>query len=56
MIYDSETEMNNVIGEFDKNSFVLQKQNELRAFREQVETIKSKFTNAQRNKTLTFKG
>ena len=56
MIYDSETEMNNVIGEFDKNSFVLQKQNELRAFKEQVETIKSKFTNAQRNKTLTFKG
>ncbi|HEX5153728.1 MAG TPA: DUF4954 family protein [Parafilimonas sp.] len=56
MIYDSETEMNNVTGEFDKNSFVLQKQKELRTFKEQVEKIKSKFTTAQPNKKLTFKG
>ena len=44
MIYDSETEMNNVIGEFDRNSFVCLQQKELCSFMKNVEKIRSKFT------------
>jgi len=43
MVYGSETEMDNVLGNFDNNSFVQQQQNELCAFKERVEDIKSKF-------------
>ena len=41
MIYDSETEMNNVLGKFDRNNFVLQQQKEFIEFKHRVETIKS---------------
>jgi hypothetical protein len=41
MLYDSETEMNDVLGEFDKNSFVKQQQKQLEAFKKRVEKIKA---------------
>jgi hypothetical protein len=40
MVYDSETEMNDVLGSFDKNSFVKQQQKELEAFKKRVERVK----------------
>ena len=43
MVYDSENEMNDVLGKFDENSFVLQQQKELDEFKKRVEMIKSKF-------------
>jgi hypothetical protein len=45
MIYNSETEMNNVLGEFDKNSFVLQQQKEFEIFKIRIEKIKSVLKN-----------
>ena len=42
MIYDSEIEMDNVLGKFDKNSFVLQQQKEFDQFKKRIEKIKSK--------------
>ena len=44
MVYDSETEMNNVMGEFEKNSFVCEQQKELSIFKNRVEKIRSRFT------------
>ena len=41
MIYNSEEEMNNVLGEFDKNSFVLQQQKEFEVFKNRIEKIRS---------------
>ncbi|MBV9962080.1 MAG: DUF4954 family protein [Parafilimonas sp.] len=41
MVYNSETEMNNVLGEFDKNSFVLQQQKELEIFKKRIDKIRS---------------
>jgi NDP-sugar pyrophosphorylase family protein len=41
MIYDTETEMNDVLGEFDKNSFVKQQQKEFEQFKKRVEQIKA---------------
>ena len=43
MIYDSETEMNNVLGNFEDNSFIKQKQNELEKFQAHVQNLKKKF-------------
>ena len=43
MVYNSETEMDNVLGKFDDNSFVLQQQQELCTFKKRVEDIQSKF-------------
>ena len=42
MVYNSEAEMNNVLGNFDENSFVLQQKNKLEDFKNQVNKIKSK--------------
>ena len=44
MIYDSETEMNNVLGNFDKNSFIRQKQIELEDFKKEVAELKNIFS------------
>ncbi len=41
MVYDSEAEMNDVLGKFDKNSFVKQQQKELEEFKKRVEKIKT---------------
>ena len=41
MIYDSQAEMNDVLGEFDKNSFVKHQQKELEQFKKRVEKIKT---------------
>lgn len=43
MVYDSETEMNNVLGSFDDNSFINQKQNELEKFQAHIKNLKKKF-------------
>jgi hypothetical protein len=43
MIYNSEKEMNNVVGNFDDNSFIRQKQNELENFKTHVKKLKVKF-------------
>jgi hypothetical protein len=43
MVYDSETEMNNVLGKFDDNSFIKQKQNELEKIQAHVKNLKKKF-------------
>ncbi|MEO8712015.1 MAG: DUF4954 domain-containing protein, partial [Parafilimonas sp.] len=44
MVYDSETEMDNVLGKFDENSFVLQQQNELEVFKKRIEKLKVLFS------------
>lgn len=44
MIYNSEEEMNNVVGSFDDNSFIKQKQKELEKFKSLVQQLKSNFT------------
>ncbi len=41
MIYDSQAEMNDVLGEFDKNSFVKQQQKEFEQFKKRVDKIKT---------------
>jgi hypothetical protein len=41
MLYDSQAEMNDVLGEFDKNSFVKQQQKELEQFKKRVEKLKA---------------
>jgi hypothetical protein len=43
MVYESETEMNNVLGKFDDNSFIKQKQNELEKIQAHVKNLKKKF-------------
>jgi hypothetical protein len=43
MVYDSEKEMNNVLGNFEDNSFIEQKQNELEKFQAHVQKLKKKF-------------
>ncbi|HVX28364.1 MAG TPA: DUF4954 family protein [Parafilimonas sp.] len=43
MVYDSETEMINVLGSFDDNSFINQKQNELEKFQAHIKNLKKKF-------------
>ena len=43
MVYDSETEMNNVVGSFDDNSFIKQKQKEFENFKLHVQKLKGKF-------------
>jgi hypothetical protein len=43
MIYDSEIEMNDVLGKFEENSFVLQQQKEFYEFKKKIETIKFAF-------------
>ena len=42
MIYDSEGEMNQVVGSFDRNSFVLQQQKAFKEFKLHTEKIKKK--------------
>ncbi|MEP6683150.1 MAG: DUF4954 family protein, partial [Parafilimonas sp.] len=42
MVYNSEAEMNVVLGNFDENSFVLQQENQFEEFKNQVKEIKSK--------------
>ena len=42
MIYDSDEEMNKVLGSFPANSFIKQKQKELKNFRKKVELLKAK--------------
>lgn len=44
IVYDSETEMDNVLGKFDDNSFVKQQRKEFYTFKARVENIKSKFS------------
>jgi hypothetical protein len=44
MIYDSEIEMNNVLGNFDENSFIRQKQTELEDFKKEVDELKNIFS------------
>ena len=43
MIYNSEEEMNNVVGDFDDNSFIRQKQNELEVFQAHLHDLEKKF-------------
>jgi hypothetical protein len=42
MVYDSEEEMNKVLGSFSDNGFIKQKQKELRSFKKKVESLKTK--------------
>jgi NDP-sugar pyrophosphorylase family protein len=44
MLYDSETEMDNVLGKFDENSFVLQQQNEFEVFKKRIEKLKALYS------------
>ncbi len=41
MVYNSEKEMNNVVGNFESNSFVRQQQNELEQFKKRIEKLRS---------------
>lgn len=43
MVYDSADEMDNVIGSFEENSFIKQKQNSLESFKLHIQTLKNKF-------------
>ena len=43
MVYDSQVEMNNVVGSFDDNNFIKQKQEELEHFKILIEKLKAKF-------------
>ena len=40
MIYDSDGEMNKVLGGFDENSFIKQKQKDLKSFKKKIESLK----------------
>ena len=42
MVYNSDEEMNQVLGSFPENSFIKQKQKELKNFRKKVESLKGK--------------
>ncbi len=42
MVYESEMEMEKVVGRLDENSFIIQQQEEVRAFKEQVTMLKEK--------------
>ncbi|WP_447642191.1 MULTISPECIES: DUF4954 family protein [Chitinophagaceae] len=42
MIYDSEEEMNEVLGTFDGNSFILQKEKELETLKESIDFLKQR--------------
>jgi len=44
MVYDSEEEMNNVVGLFSGNSFIKQQQDELKKFKSSVNVTMKKFT------------
>ena len=43
MIYDSEAEMESVIGKLDDNVFIKQQQEELKSFQKQIEAIQLQF-------------
>jgi hypothetical protein len=43
MVYDTEAEMEKVIGKLKDNSFILQQQEELKAFRKQVAELSTRF-------------
>ncbi|MEP6465715.1 MAG: DUF4954 family protein, partial [Parafilimonas sp.] len=43
MVYESEMEMKNVLGDLDENSFVLQQKKQFDAFKKQVKKLKPKF-------------
>jgi hypothetical protein len=43
MVYESEKEMEKVIGKLKDNSFILQQQEELKSFRKRTESIANKF-------------
>ena len=47
MVYDSETEMNNVVGNFDDNSFIKQKQNEFENFKLLIQKLKKNLDKCQ---------
>jgi hypothetical protein len=44
MVYDSENEMNDVLGKLDENSFINQQKNELEIFRKDIEEISKRFS------------
>lgn len=44
MVYDTEAEMEKVIGKLKDNSFILQQQEELKTFRKQVAELSTRFT------------
>ena len=44
MVYNSKEEMNNVVGDFDDNNFIKQKQIELENFQAHINSLKKKFS------------
>ncbi len=46
MIYDSDEEMNNVVGSLDENSFIKRQTEELKKIRQKIKTVQNKFKSA----------